>query len=110
MRRISHQCEAVLREPARDKTPEPQHVALKDWPRVQRGPRNARLQGLPQLLLCPALRIRFRVALEVHALHRGAALTDEREALLGVRVDEFVRTRRGLAQHPEPCEGVLAEI
>ena len=57
---------------------------------------HARLQLVPQLRLRQRVRVSFRFALEVHPLHRGAALADEGEPVGRVAVDQLVSARRVL--------------
>ena len=68
-----------------------------------------RLQLLPDPVVAPVADVLGGVALEVHPLQRLGALADQREAAVGVVVDQLGRARRRLAQDPEPGEGVLPE-
>ena len=101
---------ASVAQLVRDEAAEAQHVALEDRALLQRDAGHAGLERLPELLLAEGVRVGLGVALEVHALHGLAPLADEREAVLGVAVDQLRRAGRRFAQDAEPGERVLAEV
>ena len=68
----------------------------------------ARVELLPDALVGPVVDGVVGLDLQVHALQRGGARADEREAAVVQRVDELVRRRRRLDEDPEPGEGVDA--
>ncbi len=91
---------------------ERQHALVDDRTFLQR---ETVLSGQPALqfgpdpVVGPVVGILGRVALEVHALHRLRALTDQREAERGTGVDQFGCATRSLGEDAEPGERILAE-
>ena len=69
---------------------------------------DAQLEFVPEAIVAPLLDVIVERALHVAPHARRRAHAREREAALGIRVDQFIPCRRYVGQHAEPAERIGA--
>ena len=112
VRSVAGEVEAPPLHRLDDEAPHRRDALLEDRPLVERPAvgAEARLQLGPDPLVRPRVEVLVGGALEVQARQLGRAHAEQREPLLGVRVDQLVVRRRDRREDPQPAVRVLARV